>query len=96
MDSNDHIQLAAFQELQYALKVKRMNEELFEQLVSSLRWLLHYRQKYNIPLPDTDKILNLLNRITTISDKLSDDRIQSDKNELSDEEDTEPNIAIFK
>jgi hypothetical protein len=97
MNSDLHIKLAAFQELQYALKVKRVNEELLEQLTSSLRWLLHYRQKYNIPLPEIDKILDMLNRITTIADKLPcssslPTRNQHDFKHRDDS--TEPDILI--
>lgn len=70
MNSSEHVKFAAFQELQNVLKVKRINDELLEQLTSSLRWLLHYRQKYNIPLPETDRILDLLHRAIIIADKL--------------------------
>ncbi|MGC2669033.1 MAG: hypothetical protein WA220_07615 [Candidatus Nitrosopolaris sp.] len=70
MNSSEHVKLAAFPELQNVPKVKRINDELLEQLTSSLRWLLHYRQKYNIPLPETDRILDLLHRAMIIADKL--------------------------
>jgi hypothetical protein len=36
MDSKDHISIAALQELQYALKLKRINDELLEYLSSFL------------------------------------------------------------
>jgi hypothetical protein len=52
MDSYEHTMMAAWQELQYALKMKRVNEELLEHLTSSIRYLIHNSKKYNIPLPD--------------------------------------------
>ena len=56
MDSTDYIKLAAFQEWKDALQVKRVNDELLEYLSSSsLRWLLHYSHKYQIPLPEKIK-----------------------------------------
>lgn len=67
-----HIKMQEIQELREAVKLKRINEELLEQLASSLRWLLHHSQKYNIPLPETDKIIALLERTMEITDKLPD------------------------
>ena len=39
-NNNYHIKMAAFHELQEAL-IKRVNDELLEHLVSSIRWLVH-------------------------------------------------------
>jgi adenylate cyclase len=69
-NNNYHIKMAAFQELQEALKIKRVNEELLEHLVSSIRWLVHYAKKNNITLPEKDRIMNMLDRATEITDKL--------------------------
>jgi hypothetical protein len=69
-DSADHIKMAAFRELQEAIKVKRVNDELLEYLGASLRWILHYAKKYNIPLPEQDKISEILQRTMSIADKL--------------------------
>ena len=94
-DSLESMKLAAFQELQDALKIKRINDELFEFLTSSLWWLLHYSRKNSLPLPEKDRIIHILDRMMTISDKLptgptilntSDDRIQPTKNQSSDED----------
>ena len=56
MDNTDHVMTAAYQELKDAMQFKRVNEELLEYLSSSIRWLLHYSKKNNIPLPEKDKI----------------------------------------
>jgi hypothetical protein len=43
---------------------------LLEYLGASLRWILHYAKKYNIPLPEQDKINEILQRTMSIADKL--------------------------
>ena len=70
MDSIDHMKLAIFKELQEALQLKRINEELLEYLGASLRWLFHYSEKYNIPLPENDKIGLLIDRTLEITNKI--------------------------
>jgi hypothetical protein len=62
--------MAVVEELRYALKLKRINDELLEHLVSTLRWLVRYGEKNNMALPDKDKILFALNRAAEIADKL--------------------------
>lgn len=69
-DSVEIMKLAAFQELQDALKIKRVNDELLEFLASSLRWLIYYTRKNNLPLPEKDKIIRVLDRTMEISHKL--------------------------
>ncbi len=73
-DNADHLMTAAYQELKYAMQFKRINEELLEYLSSSIRWLLHYSKKNNIPLPEKNKIEEIVSRATTIADKLPRDR----------------------
>jgi hypothetical protein len=70
MDSIDYMKLAAFQELKDALQVKRVNDELLEYLSSSLNWLLHYSHKYQIPLPEKDMIIGMLENIMKVDKKL--------------------------
>jgi hypothetical protein len=70
VSTSDHIKIAAFQELQNALRVKQLNDELLEYLASSLRWLLHYSKRNNIPLPDRDKIEQIIDRTLEIAEKL--------------------------
>jgi hypothetical protein len=69
-DSADHIKMAAFRELQEAIRFKRVNDELLEYLTGSLRWILHYVKRHNIPLPEQDKINEVLERTFSIADKL--------------------------
>ncbi|HKO40027.1 MAG TPA: hypothetical protein VJU85_02115 [Nitrososphaeraceae archaeon] len=70
LDSTDYMKLAAFQELKDALQVKRVNDELLEYLSSSLNWLLHYSHKYQIPLPEKDRIIEMLENRMNVSKKL--------------------------
>jgi hypothetical protein len=85
MNSTDAMKIAAFQELKDALTVKKVNDELLEFLASSLRWLLHYGERHNMPIPEKDKIIELMDRAMEIAKKLpsqyiSDDFLQRDKN----------------
>lgn len=68
-DSLDHIKAATIQELQNAVKIRRVNMELLEFLVSSLRWILHYCQKHDMEMPEKDKITELINRAIEIDNK---------------------------
>lgn len=64
-----YTQMAALEQLRYAVKVRRVNDELLEQLASALWWLLHYAAKNNIDLPDKDKISLALDRAMEIARK---------------------------
>ena len=70
MDKEDYTMMAAFQELKDAIRIKRVNDELLEYLVSSLRWILHYSKKNHIPLPDMDKMQDTINRAIDTAEKL--------------------------
>jgi hypothetical protein len=92
-----HLKWAAMEELRGALKLKEINEELLDQLASGLQWLIHYSSKYQIPLPELDKISALIDRTMAIADKIdgltvtsSDELLQSDKKKESDVNETEP------
>ncbi|MGH9925962.1 MAG: hypothetical protein ACRD5B_11365, partial [Nitrososphaeraceae archaeon] len=59
--------------------------------------LLHYSSRYDIPLPEKDKISDLVDRSMAIVDKMepltatsSDELLQSDKKKESDDNETEP------
>lgn len=69
MDDEYPAKLQLFQELKDALKIKKINDELLEQLASSLRYLIHYSEKHNIPLPEKDKLISLIDHIFEISQK---------------------------
>ena len=92
MNSIYHIKLAAFQELKEALETKRMNDELLEYLASSLRFIIRYSKKYNIPIPESDKILDMIYKIINIENKNSPTENQQ-RNKTTDNE-TEPKFAI--
>lgn len=68
--TTDYMKMAALQELQNALRAKKINDELCEYLLSSLRWLIHYSKKNNIPLPEMDKVDEIINRTMEIAERL--------------------------
>jgi hypothetical protein len=61
--------MAAFQELKDAIRMRRVNDELLEYLVSS-RWLIHYSKKNRIQLPDMDKMQETIDRAINTAEKL--------------------------
>jgi hypothetical protein len=70
MDSNEHIKIAAYQELQEAVKIRKVNRELLEHLLSSIRWILHYAKKNNISLPDIDNIEQVVDKAIEIDERI--------------------------
>jgi hypothetical protein len=63
MDKEQYAMMAAYDELKDAIRIKRVNDELLEHLISSLRWLFHYSDKNHISLPERDKMKVLLARL---------------------------------
>ena len=57
MDNSDsYIEIGATEKLRYAVEAKRINDELMEHLANSLTWVLHYCTKNDLPLPNREKI----------------------------------------
>ncbi len=84
--------MAAFQELKDALQVKRVNDELLEYLSSSLNWLLHYSHKYQIPLPEKDRIIQTIENIMNVDKKLPPNFKHPNG---TPDDSTEPKIIVF-
>jgi hypothetical protein len=78
MDSIDHMTVAAYQELQEAIKIRRVNKELLEHLLASIRWIIRYATKNNISLPNVDTIDEIMDKAIEIDEKTSDGYLQSD------------------
>lgn len=86
------IAIMTLNELKAALRLKKLNQELYEQLIGSIRWLLRYSEKNGIALPDRDKLSTIVERTHTIIGKFatpSDDGYQPDE---SDGKLTEPHL----
>lgn len=89
--------MATFQELKEALKVKKVNDEILQFLVSSLRWILHYCSKYDMPIPEEEKIIDMLDRAMEFEKKLPfsyspDETLQGDKSGRSNDNLPDPII----
>lgn len=105
VEENPYIKMASWQELQQLLKLVERNEELMEYLSSSLQYLLYYSRKYNIPLPNYEKIDDIVNKTTVLFDKSKISKIMSptesqqptenqQRNKTPDDE-TEPKILLI-
>ena len=96
MNSIEHMKIAAFQELQEALKIKRINDQLLEFLASSLRWIIHYAKKNNMDIPDREKIIALIDRAMEVEDKLPTSSPKNKHPSTTPKDSTEPKILIPK
>jgi hypothetical protein len=76
-------------------RVKSLNQQLYDQLVGAIIFILKYAEKNAIALPNRDSLNRLLDNAEKIIDDInhltfenqtSDDRIQPPKNHSSDEE----------
>ncbi len=89
MNSIQHMKMAAYQELRDAKQIKKVNDELLEFLAASLRWIIRYCQRHDMPVPEKDKIIELMDRAMAIEDKLpyeDEYRQSSDESYHSDDE----------
>jgi hypothetical protein len=73
LDSIEHTRMAAFQELESALRIKYIHQELLQYLSSSLMWILHYCKKNNFEVPEQEKIMRLIDNAIAIEAKLPTD-----------------------
>lgn len=55
-----------------ALRLKKLNQELYNHLCASILHLLKYSQKYNIPLPKKDVLLGMIEKADFIVDQFAD------------------------
>jgi len=79
-----------FYEWKNVKRIKKLNQELYDLLFSSIIYIMQYSNKYNIPIPQKDALMRMAKRIHDLIDEIeppiSDDRIQPAKNRSSDEE----------
>jgi NTP pyrophosphatase (non-canonical NTP hydrolase) len=79
-----------FYEWKNVKRVKKLNQELYDLLFSSIVYIMQYSNKYNIPIPQKEALMRMAKRIHDLIDEIeppiSDDRIQPAKNKPSDEE----------
>ncbi|SRR6266496_1661328 len=64
------IQLA--KELEKAVRYQRLNQELYNHLISVIMFLMKAAEKLNITLPNLDKIHDSISRIHSIMDDVDD------------------------
>lgn len=62
-DSTTHTKIALAQEW-------KINEDLIEHLCSSIRWIIRYAGNNNLPLPEIDRMEDMLKKAMAHTDKL--------------------------
>lgn len=61
--------MGAVEKLRYVIEMKRINDELMEHLSTSLTWVLHYCAKNNLPLPDREKIDQIVDNAIKLTNR---------------------------
>ena len=54
-----------------ALRVKKLNEDLYSHLIGSIYYLLKYSEKYSIPLPQKHALLGMVQKADFIIDQFA-------------------------
>jgi hypothetical protein len=71
MNEDYFMEMVAYHKIQEALRLKRANSELLQLLIFYLNWMIHYCKKNRIALPEKQKLIEMLNRISQIQDKIT-------------------------
>lgn len=75
MDNSDiYTEQAAIEKLHDAIQIQRQCNKLTVHLTDSLMWVLHYCQKNNIPLPNLEKIRNIIDKTIELERETSPDQ----------------------
>jgi hypothetical protein len=56
-------------EYKQAVRLRRINQELYDHLLGSITWLLKYCEKYNVRLPQQEALYGLLKRAEFLIDE---------------------------
>jgi hypothetical protein len=70
MDSSTHMKIALAEEWREILLFKQLNEDMMRHLCFSIRWIIRYTRKNNLPLPELERMENLLNEAMSYADKI--------------------------
>lgn len=67
LDKSDYyLELSAWEKMEYASEIHKINLELGEHLASSLQYMIHYCKKHDIPLPNLDMIQGIIDKVRSI------------------------------
>ncbi len=72
----------ALAEMDDAVKLKNMNEELMQHLSGSVYWLVKYSEKYCIPLPKKGELIRMVEKADSMIDQMTQraDPMKVDRN----------------
>jgi hypothetical protein len=62
----------ALAEYSNAVRLKRLNQELFDHLLGSVIWILKYSEKYGVPIPHRDEIFRMIQKSDYFLDRILD------------------------
>lgn len=80
----------AIREMNYMLKMKKMNQELYDQLLGSIVYILRYSEQYNVELPNRGSLVSLAFKAEKLIKRINDTSDENLHTSKSDTDLTEP------
>lgn len=74
-----------------ALHLKKLNQELYDQLCGSILYLLKYSQKYDIPLPKKELLLGMIKNAESIIEQFAESHQPTGNTNKKTDNETAPN-----
>jgi hypothetical protein len=70
-DDEYFLTLLAARKMEEALTLKRVNQELYDHLCESIRWLVSYAERNHIDLRNKSQLIDVVEKAHTIIDKFA-------------------------
>jgi hypothetical protein len=82
-----------------AIRLKNINQELYDHLVGSIVWLLKYSAKYNITIPKKEELYRMVKRAQFLIDEMdialsSTPPTEDQQRNKTTDDSTEPRFVI--
>jgi hypothetical protein len=77
--------------------MKKLNQELYDQLFGAIVYIIEYSKKYNISIPNGEALKRMTDKIHSLMDVIepsSDESLQSERKDKTDGDLTEPYNCI--
>ena len=88
--NKDEITIDILEQYKDALRLKNLNQELYNHLCASIFYLVKYSQKYNIPLPKREALLGMIEKADFIIDQFAIPQQPTGNTNKTTEDETEP------
>ena len=72
MSDEIKIMKKALAQYERAVRLKRLNQNLYDHLIGSIYCLLEYSQKYNVPLPRKNQLIGMIENANFLIDQFAE------------------------